>query len=248
MTWSPEQYARFAAERKQPFADLLALIERRPRMRVVDLGCGTGELTRELHDALAADETVGIDSSETMLLKSGSFQGEMLRFEQGDIEAFVTDRPYDLVFSNAALHWVADHESLLQRLTNFLSTRGQIAVQMPANDDHPSHRIAAEVAGELGLEARPPHVLPVERYADLLFHLGYERQHVRMQVYGHLLPSSDDVVEWVRGALLTHYEALLPASDYADFLTRYRERLREAIAGERPYFYTYKRVLLWGTF
>ena len=246
--WSPEQYARFAAERKQPFVDLAALVEKRPRMRVVDLGCGTGELTRELHAMLSADETVGIDNSETMLLKSGSFEGEMLRFEKGDIEAFVTDRPYDLVFSNAALHWVPDHEQLLVRLTNLLSTSGQIAVQMPCNDDHASHRVAARVAREFGVEARPDYVLPVERYAEQLYRLGYERQHVRMQVYGHRLPGANDVVEWVRGALLTHYEGLLAADKYAEFLEAYREQLLEEIGDERPYFYTYKRVLLWGTF
>src|SRR5689334_21339813 len=131
--WSPEQYERFAAERRQPFTDLLALIEPRPRMRIVDLGCGTGELTRELHESLSAEETVGIDSSETMLLKAGRFEGAMLRFEKGDIETFVSERPYDLIFSNAALHWVPDHEQLLTRLTNLLSMDGQIAIQMPAN-------------------------------------------------------------------------------------------------------------------
>ncbi len=73
MTWFPEQYERFKSERKQPFLDLLALVEKHPRMRVVDLGCGTGELTRELHDTLGAEETLGIDNSETMLLKAGSF-------------------------------------------------------------------------------------------------------------------------------------------------------------------------------
>jgi trans-aconitate 2-methyltransferase len=248
MTWSPEQYERFKAERKQPFLDLLALVERRPRMRVVDLGCGTGELTRELHASLEAEETVGIDNSETMLLKSGHFEDEMLRFERGDIEAFVTDRPFDLIFSNAALHWVADHEQLVVRLTNFLSIRGQLAVQMPANDDHPSHRIAAEVARSLGVEARSDHVLPIERYAALLQRLGYERQHVRMQVYGHLLPSPEDVVEWVRGALLTHYESVMSEEKFGEFLEEYRIRLREALGAERPFFYTYKRVLLWGTF
>ena len=246
--WSPEQYARFAAERKQPFFDLVSLVERRPRMRIVDLGCGTGELTRELHETFTAEETVGIDNSETMLLKSGSFEGEMLRFEKGNIEAFVTDRPYDLVFSNAALHWVPDHEQLLVRLTNFLSINGQIAVQMPANDSHPSHRVAAEVARELGVEERPDHVFPVERYAELLYRLGYERQHVRLQVYGHRLPGTDDVVEWVRGALLTHYESLLPEDRYAEFLSEYRERLHAELGDERPYFYTYKRVLMWASF
>lgn len=246
--WSPEQYEKFAAERKQPFLDLLALVEPRPHMHVVDLGCGTGELTRELHEVLHAAETVGIDSSETMLLKAGHFGDEALHFAKNDIEAFVTDRPYDLVFSNAALHWVADHERLLQRLTSFLSPAGQLAVQMPANDDHPSHRVAAEVAREFNVDPRPDFVLPVERYATLLHDLGYARQNVRMQVYGHVLPSSRDVVEWVRGALLTHYQSLLGAERYSEFLAAYENRLLAVLGEQRPYFYTYKRVLFWGSF
>jgi trans-aconitate 2-methyltransferase len=246
--WSPEQYEKFKAERKQPFDDLVSLIERRPRMRIVDLGCGTGELTRELHETLSARETVGIDNSETMLLKAGSFGGEMLHFRNGSIEAFVTDQPYDLVFSNAAFHWVPDHDELFHRLTNVLSNSGQIAVQMPANDGHASHRVAAELARAMNLEARPSPILPTARYAELLHHLGYRRQHVRLQVYGHLLESSHDVVEWVRGALLTHYESLMEPAEFAMFLERYRERLIEEIGEQRPYFYTYARLLLWGTF
>lgn len=246
--WSPEQYARFASERKQPFTDLVSLVERRPGMRVVDLGCGPGELTRELHETLGAEETVGIDDSETMLLKAGHFQGEMLHFRKGSIEAFVTDRPYDLIFSNAALHWIADHEQLLARLTSFLSARGQLAVQMPHNDDHPSHAVAADLARDFALEPRPGHVLPVQRYAELLHRLGYERQQVRLQVYGHVLPSTDDVVEWVRGALLTHYQSQLPSGRFEEFLTTYRTRLRHVLGDDRPFFYTYKRVLMWGTF
>jgi trans-aconitate 2-methyltransferase len=245
--WTPEQYERFKDERAQPFWDLVALVEHRPHVRVVDLGCGTGELTRKLHEHLGAAETVGIDSSETMLLKSGHFGGEMLRFQHGTVEAFVTDQPYDLIFSNAALHWVADHESLFRRLTGFVSRDGQLAVQMPANDDHPSHAIAAEVAKEFGVEPRADFVLPPERYASLLHDLGYKRQHVRLQVYGHELPSALDVVEWVRGALLTDYERRL-GERFPEFLERYAARVVEALGEARPFFYTYKRVLIWGTF
>ena len=245
--WSPEQYARFQSERRQPFDDLLSLVEPRPKMRIVDLGCGSGELTREMHEKLGAEETLGVDSSETMLLKAGHFGGEMLRFEKGEIEAFVTDEPYDLIFSNAAFHWVPDHEQLFVRLTNFLAADGQLAVQMPANDDHASHRVAAEIAREFGVEPRVDYVLPPERYAELLHRLGYKRQHVRLQIYGHVLPSTGDVVEWVRGALLTHYEAQLGAR-YEEFLQAYRTRLQAEIGDERGYFYTYKRVLMWGTF
>ena len=248
MSWSPEQYERFKSERKQPFLDLVSLIEKRSRMRFVDLGCGTGELTRELHEHFEAAETIGIDDSDTMLLKAGSFEGEMLRFEKGDIEAYIADDPFDLVFSNAALHWVPDHEQLFTRLTRFLAADGQIAVQMPDNDDHPSHTVAARVASQFGIAPRPAYVLPTARYAELLHRLGYKHQHVRMQVYGHVLPSTDDVVEWVRGALLTYYETALSPEQYAEFLEAYRKELHGVLGDERPYFYTYKRVFVWGTF
>jgi trans-aconitate 2-methyltransferase len=247
MTWSPEQYERFRDERTQPFRDLLALVEHRPRMRVVDLGCGTGELTRELHDHLGADETVGIDNSETMLLKSSAFGGEMLRFERSDIEGFVTDRPYDLVFSNAALHWIPDHEALFRRLTAFLAHDGQLAIQMPANHDHPSHTIAGDVAEELGVARRVSPVLPPERYATLLYALGFRRQHVRLQVYPHVLESAHAVVEWVKGTLLTDYQRRL-GDRYDDFLARYTERLTATLGDRRPCFFPFKRILLWATF
>jgi trans-aconitate 2-methyltransferase len=248
LSWDPAQYERFKAERRQPFDDLLALVEPRPRMRVVDLGCGTGELTRELHAHLGAEETLGIDNSETMLLKSCSFGGEMLRFECGDIEGFVTDRPFDLIFSNAALHWVNDHPSLFRRLAGFLAPHGQLAVQMPANETHASHRVAAEVAGEFGIVPRVSPILQPDEYASLLHDLGFARQNVRLQIYGHLLPSSADVVEWVKGTLLTDYERQLDAARFAEFVDRYRERLLREIGEHAPYFYTYRRVLLWGTF
>ena len=69
-SWQPEQYARFQGPRTQPFRDLLAMVQRRPGMRVVDLGCGPGELTRALHDQLGAAATLGLDSSPAMLEKA----------------------------------------------------------------------------------------------------------------------------------------------------------------------------------
>src|ERR1700690_2329494 len=113
--WNPDQYERFRDERRQPFFDLLALVRPRPNMRVVDLGCGTGELTRLLHDRLQASATLGLDSSAGMLERSQAFAGDGLRFERGDLTAFAPSEPYDLVFSNAALHWAPAHPELLRR-------------------------------------------------------------------------------------------------------------------------------------
>ncbi|MCU1349334.1 MAG: Trans-aconitate 2-methyltransferase, partial [Acidobacteria bacterium] len=238
----------FAAERKQPFTDLVSLVEPREGMDILDLGCGTGEWTRELHDHLDAASTLGIDSSEAMLGKAGAFANARVRFERAEVESFAPDRKFDLVFSNAVLHWVADHEQLFARIAGFIAPGGQLAVQMPANEDNPSHVVAAVVAEESGVAPRVSDVLPVEQYARILHRLGFNRQHVRMQIYGHLLPSSADVVEWVKGSLLTDYERRMDAERFPDFLSRYTERLLAAIGDVRPFFYTYKRVLLWGSY
>jgi trans-aconitate 2-methyltransferase len=245
LTWDVDQYERFKNERAQPFRDLASLVEPRSNVRVIDLGCGTGELTRELHEQLAASETLGIDSSESMLQKAAP--SATLHFQRGDIETFTSDHPFDVVFSNAALHWIPDHEQLFTRLISLLAPNGQLAIQMPANHGHASHRIAAEVAASFGIEPRTVNVLAPESYAALLHRLGFARQHVRLQVYGHLLPSTADVVEWTKGTTLTPYREALSSDRYADFIAEYTNRLVATLGDERPYFYTFKRVLLWAT-
>jgi trans-aconitate 2-methyltransferase len=250
-TWDPDQYNRFRGERQQPFYDLLALVRPRPAMRVVDLGCGTGELTRIVHETLAASDTLGLDSSETMLAQSAALALAGLRFARADIGAFAATVEYDLIFSNAALHWLPDHPALFARLTDALAPEGQLAVQMPFNFDHPSHTVAASVAREepfcaaLGGYAIEQPVFAPERYAALLHGLGYRAQHVRLQVYAHVLPARDDVIEWVKGTLLTAYQERLPEALWPRFLDRYRERLLPELDTSRPYFYPFKRILLW---
>jgi len=248
--WNPDQYARFATERAQPFHDLLALVRARPGMRVADLGCGPGELTAYAHRALAARETTGLDASKAMLERAAAHAGGGLTFVQGDIGAF-SGEGFDLILSNAALHWVPDHRGLLARLTRALAPGGQLAVQVPANHDHLSHRLAAELAREppfadaLGGYERGKPVLEPEEYAQALFGLGYRSQHVRLVVYGHPLPGPRDVVEWVRGTLLTDFEKRLSPALWERYLAAYRERLLARLPDEHPFFYTYKRTLFW---
>jgi len=251
-TWSPTQYERFRGEREQPFHDLAALITKRPAGRVVDLGCGTGQLTAALHRQLDAGTTVGVDSSEAMLERARSLDLPGLTFVHGDIGDWEPDAPFDVVFSNAALHWLPDHPRLFARLTRMLVPGGELAVQVPANFDHVSHVLAAEVAREEPFASamhgytRTYSVLAPEAYATLLHELGYTAQSVRLQVYGHVLDSTDSVVEWVKGTLLTDYEARMPASLHEEFVARYRERLHAALGDQRPYFYPFKRILLRG--
>lgn len=250
--WDPGQYERFKAERSQPFFDLLGLVEPVPGGRAVDLGCGTGELTRSLHERAGVATTLGIDSSAEMLAKSRAFAGGGLTFAEADIATFAPEHPFDIVFSNAALQWLPEHERLIPAVAALVARGGQLAVQMPANFDHPSHTIAAALADEepyrtaLRGERRYVNVRPPEWYAELLHGLGFARQHVRLQVYGHVLPGPEDVVEWVRGSLLTEFRERLTGELYAAFEGEYRRRLLETLPHRRPYLYPFKRLLFWG--
>jgi trans-aconitate 2-methyltransferase len=250
--WSPDQYERFKAERSRPFYDLLALVRPKAGMRVVDLGCGTGELTREMHVALAARETVGVDSSETMLAKSAAFAAPGLSFEKGLLESWAPKGPLDLVFSNAALHWVPDHEALYARFARMLAPGGQVAIQVPSNEQHLSHVVAAEIAREapfaeaLGGWQRVVPNLPLAAYVELLERLGFREQIVRAQVYAQHLESREGVVEWVKGTTLTAYAERMDAPTYARFLERYRERLLPRLADTSPFLFPFQRTFVWG--
>jgi trans-aconitate 2-methyltransferase len=255
--WNPDQYERFHAERRQPFDDLLALCVPVAGGRVVDLGCGTGNLTAELHAHMHAAQTVGIDSSEAMLARAKKNHDGVdgLTFVAGDIETWL-GRDLDLVFANASFQWVDDHLNLLARMRTALGPGGQLAFQVPSNYRHPSHVLARQVANEAPFidaledapEDRGRFVLSPEIYADLLYELGARRQVVRMEVYGHELSSTVDVVEWVMGTLLTPYRTRLSPELFTDFVERYRERLLEELGEREPYFYGFRRILCWARF
>src|SRR5262245_49731546 len=208
--WDPEQYRKFAKERAEPFWDLVDLVEPPPRGfgRCVDLGCGTGELTAEVTQRLGIEEMVGVDSSDAMLNAAREAVGssdDRLRFARGDVGKWSGRGDHDLVIANASLQWVADHPGVLARWWTALSSGGQLAVQVPANADHPSHRIVNLVATTepflTAFNCLPPadpvaqNVLAPEQYSTVLDELGAVQQHVRLQVYPHHLESTASVVE-----------------------------------------------------
>jgi trans-aconitate 2-methyltransferase len=255
--WDPKQYELFRNERSLPFFDLLdecakRFAEKQNPKRVVDLGCGTGELTKILHERVNAGSTLGLDSSAEMLAKAP--QGvPNLKFEQGDIAAFAAENTYDLIFSNAALQWVDDHEKLFATLARALTPGGQLAIQMPSNHDHVSHLVAAEVAQRphfsklLGGYVRHAPVLALEDYASLIEKIGLVDQRVHMHVYAHRLESRVGMVDWVKGTMLTDYSKRLTPTDYDAFLAEYTDTLFARVPEARPFFYPFKRILIWAT-
>ena len=248
--WSPEQYHRFQEQRSQPFYDLCKRVRPRPGMRILDLGCGSGELTKYLHERFEARETIGLDASDKMLDKGRALEGNGLHFVKGRIETDPVPGEFDLLFSNAALQWVPEHEKILGMYAAKLRPGGQLAAQLPYNENSVFHAAAREVAGEfrepLGGYVRHLEALRPEEYARLLFRLGFAEQEVILRVYAHVLPSVNDVVEWYRGSLLTDYEARLDKAPFERFVARYRARLGQLCGDARPFFFPFPRVLLWG--
>ncbi|HEY0518124.1 MAG TPA: methyltransferase domain-containing protein [Ilumatobacteraceae bacterium] len=254
--WNPDQYRRFAAERAQPFHDLLALIEPAPFKKAFDLGCGPGELTALAAEQLAVDEMIGVDNSQAMIHKTSEHASDRVTFEFGDIASWTSDRDCDLVLAAASLQWVPDHRSVIARWTAALRDGGQIAIQVPANADMPSHSVARMVAerepfvsmfGAVGPPIDPvkAYVLRPEEYAQMFYDLGFDRQHVRLQVYPHVLPSTRHVVEWVRGTMLTRFEKVLDPDDFATFVAAYERELLIVLGDHEPHFFPFRRILMW---
>jgi trans-aconitate 2-methyltransferase len=250
MPWDPTRYHQFQAERAAPFNDLLRLVNIREGLKVVDLGCGTGELTRKLADALLDSEVLGIDNSPQMLEQVNAHERPGLRFELSSIEQI--GGQWDLIFSHAALHWVEDHPTLIPRLLSMLRPGGQLAVQMPSNHNHATHRLIAQVASEkpfseaLGGWVRRSEVLGIEQYADLLYAHGGRDLTVFEKVYPHLLENADALADWTSGTALVPYFERLPGELRDHFMEVYRERLR-ALYPPGPVFYGFRRTLFAAT-
>ena len=245
MPWNPNQYHKFQAERSAPFYDLLALVDVRPNLKAVDLGCGTGELTRQLADKLPNSDVTGLDASEQMLEKAVSFSTPSLHFTQGDQSQLKDD--WDLIFSNAALQWSENHTELIPTLYSRLKPGGQLAVQIPSNHDHISHQIYRETANEEmfkfvlnGFQRYAP-VLTIDSYARIFFNCGAENIVVFEKVYPHILQDADAVLEWISGtALIPYFERL--GEHKEAFVESIRKKLRAAMP-DSPVFYPFRRIL-----
>ncbi len=251
-SWDVAQYLCFTGERMRPALDLLqrlpdALVPR----RVIDLGCGTGEITLALKRRWPEAEVTGLDSAAAMLEKARSLGGG-IEWIGMDIAQWSPDRPFDLIYSNAALQWLDGHEILFPRLLRQLAAGGVMAVQMPRNFGAPSHRLMRETADEApwrerlrpALRAEP--VLPPERYYDLLAPIAAEIDLWESE-YLHILEGETPVLDWVKGTgLRSLLDLLADPAERAEFLARYQARLAQAYprGSDGRTLFAFKRLFL----
>ena len=234
MVWDPGQYLAYGDLRLRPGLDLLARVPVESPERVVDLGCGPGNLTLLLAERWPDAEVAGIDHDDAMLEAAVARDPDRrVSWMRGDLATWTAAHRVDVVFSNAALHWVDDHPRVLQRWMGQLAPGGALAFQVPDNFDQPSHTTVAEVvdagpwAGRLRPHLLDHPVLPPHRYHRLLRPMA-DHLDVWHTTYWQALTGEDPVLEWVKGSLLRPLLAQLGEGEREEFLGQVAERLRTA--------------------
>lgn len=234
MDWSARQYTAFEDERTRPVRDLLAAVPATDVRRAIDLGCGPGNSTAALETRFPLARISGLDSSADMI-EAARLRLPGHRFEIGTVETWTETGPFDLILSNAALHWVPDHETLLPSLVDKLAPGGSLAVQMPDNLDEPTHRLMREAAAAgpwaaslADAAAARTAVESPSWYYGLLWPRCASVD-VWRTVYHHpLVRGTEGIVDWFAGSGLRPFLDALDEGERASYLDRYRAAVSRA--------------------
>jgi trans-aconitate 2-methyltransferase len=226
MRWEPAQYLKFADHRLRPAIDLLNHIDADPRT-IADLGAGTGNVTRLLQARWPAAHIAGVDSSPEMLARAAKAIPE-ITWEESDLSTWRPAKSVDLLYSNAALHWVDDHPAIFPALFNMVNNGGTFAVQMPNNFGARSHTAIADVVAsgpwtsKLQPLLRTPPVRRPSVYYDLLSPTASSLD-IWETEYVHVLEGERPVLEWVKGTWLRPLLAALDEGERTEFESRYAD-------------------------
>jgi trans-aconitate 2-methyltransferase len=253
VAWDPAQYLKFAGPRLRPAIDLLQRIDAESPATVYDLGAGAGNVTRLIAARWPAARIVGIDGSAEMLAKAAA-ENPQIKWQQDDLAIWRPERPADVIYSNAALHWLDDHDRLFPSLFTGLAPKGVLAVQIPRNFGAPSHTLITETARSgpwrqrLERLLRPAPVAEPEFYYDLLAPLAASLD-IWETEYLQVLDGENPVKEWTKGTWLTPLLAALDEPERSAFETAYGERVAAAYPprGDGKTLFPFRRMFLIAT-
>lgn len=229
MPWNPQAYEAFADHRMRPAIDLLSRVALESPRRIVDLGCGSGNVTLLLAQRWPTARILGLDGSSEMLALARS-RSKMIDWQETELGTWQANEPFDLVYSNAALHWLPDHATLFPKLAKAVGEQGVLAVQMPSNFAAPSHALIHELALEAPyrthLEHRLRHdpVLEPGAYYGLLAK-RFARVDIWTTEYLQVLQGENPVADWTRSTWLGGLLGALPEPLREPFEAEYRRRV-----------------------
>jgi trans-aconitate 2-methyltransferase len=232
MVWNPQQYLKFSGHRLRPAVDLLMRIPDFPIRSVADLGAGAGNVTKLLWERWPGAAVLGIEGSAEMVAAGKKAAPEVDWLHQ-DLGAWRPAHKFDLIYSNAALHWLPDHGSLFPSLMEKIEPGGILAVQMPRNFGAPSHVLIAETAlngpwrSQLEHLVTPPPVQDPGYYHSVLAPFS-DNIDIWETEYLQVLEGENPVKEWTKGTWLTRYLDVLRGQDKLAFEAAYAERIAKA--------------------
>jgi len=227
MAWDPAQYLKFAGPRLRPALDLLQRIDMEAPSTVYDLGAGAGNVTRLIAARWPESRVIGVDSSAEMLAKAAA-ENPQIEWQQADLATWRPERPADLIYSNAALHWIENHAPVFVALFNSLAAGGVFAVQIPRNFGAPSHTSMGEAArmgpwrARLEPLLRPAPVAEPAFYFDLLSPYA-ARLDMWETEYLQVLDGEHAVKEYTKSTWLSPLLAALDEPERSQFEATYTE-------------------------
>ena len=230
MIWNSHLYLQFERERTRAARDLLAHIPNLNPRYIFDLGCGPGNSTALLVEAFPSAKIIGVDVSDEML-QVAQERVALAQFVKGDIANWCPNKPADLIFANASLHFLLDHQTRLVQLVDSLEVDGVLAVQMPNNIHEVSHALMRMIAADGPWASR---LVPIaksqalvgsaEEYYELLAK-SCKSLDIWQTTYVHPLANVDEIVKWFEGSGLRPFLEALSFEEQRAFLARYRAEL-----------------------
>lgn len=229
MSWDPAQYLKFSGERMRPALDLLAHIPAEAPQTVVDLGCGTGNLAPLLLARWPGAALTGVDSSREMLVRA-RVEHPTASFVQADIGTWRPNAPADVLYSNAALHWLDGHERLIPGLLAAVKPGGWLAIQMPRNFNAPSHSTIVEAIEQGPWRAKLEPALRRDPVAGPGHYWRMLRGvcaalEVWETEYLQVLSGENPVAEYTKGSWLKQFLDRLHEPERSAFEADYRRRV-----------------------
>jgi trans-aconitate 2-methyltransferase len=230
-TWEPQTYLRYADIRFRAGLDLVARIPKLDYSTIYDLGCGTGYLTHILAGTFPGSQVAGVDSSPEMLAEARR-EFPLLNWEQADIRSWLPAAPPDLIYTNAALQWVPDHQTLLPSLLRNVRDGGVLAMQVPRHFESPSHLGLKDLVMENEWRAKlePLLLAPVPAPEAYWSWLAPHARNLDVweTIYLQVLEGKDPVVNFMRGTALRPFLSALPQAESAKFIEAFSKRMAAA--------------------
>jgi len=231
--WNPSLYLKFMDERTRAARDLLDRVPLAAARLVYDLGCGPGNSSRLLTRRFPDARLVGLDTSEAMLAHARNLVPNAT-FARGDIAGWSPEAPPDLIFTNAALHFLPNHHELIPRLASTLAPGGVFAAQMPSTANESSHALMRMVAAEGPWSSRlvpvaktQPYIAAVDDYYEWLQPVSKAIE-LWLTTYVYMFDIAAGVADFFAGSALQPFLERLSDDERCAFVARYREGLEDA--------------------